>query len=153
MAEKTSPWTFDVRVRDRNLKAGSVTDKDVEKYLAALPDLADQTESFATSQPALAQPIVEHVIDTSYDDDEDEDEDEDDEEDDDDVEAETAVAAPAAAPEPVAAAAPTPAPIPAPVETLEAAPADEPAPASAPESDPEAAPVASSDDADPSSPE
>ncbi|HSO31843.1 MAG TPA: hypothetical protein VLT33_04990 [Labilithrix sp.] len=79
MTQKTNPWTFDVRVRDRNLKAGTVTDKDVEKYLGGLPDLADQSESFATSQPALLQPVVEHVADTSADegDDEDEDEDED----------------------------------------------------------------------------
>ena len=34
MTQKTNPWTFDVRVRDRNLKAGTVTDKDVEKYLS-----------------------------------------------------------------------------------------------------------------------
>jgi len=79
MTQKTNPWTFDVRVRDRNLKAGTVTDKDVEKYLGGLPDLADQSESFATSQPALLQPVVE-AVDTSADegDDEDEDEDEDD---------------------------------------------------------------------------
>jgi hypothetical protein len=56
--QKTNPWTFDVRVRERNLKAGTVTDKDVEKYIAALPDLVDQSESFGTSQPALAQPVV-----------------------------------------------------------------------------------------------
>ena len=80
MTQKTNPWTFDVRVRERNLKAGTVTDKDVEKYLGGLPDLADQSESFGTSQPALLQPIVEHVADSAADegDDEDEDEDEDD---------------------------------------------------------------------------
>ena len=76
MTQKTNPWTFDVRVRDRNLKAGTVTDKDVEKYLGGLPDLADQSESFTTSQPALLQPIVEHVADTSADEGDDEDEDE-----------------------------------------------------------------------------
>jgi len=81
MTQKTNPWTFDVRVRDRNLKAGTVTDKDVEKYLAGLPDLADQSESFATSQPALLQPVVEHVADTSADEGDDEDEDEDEDED------------------------------------------------------------------------
>ena len=72
MMQKTNPWTFDVRVRDRNLKAGTVTDKDVEKYLAGLPDLSDQSESFSAFQPALLQPIVEH---DAEDDDEDEDED------------------------------------------------------------------------------
>jgi hypothetical protein len=58
MTQKTTqnPWNLDVRVRERNLKAGSLTDKDVEKYLAQLTDVADQAEPFATPQPALAQP-------------------------------------------------------------------------------------------------
>lgn len=58
MTQKTNlgPWALDVRVRERNLKSGAITEKDIEKHLAALPDLADQAESFATSQPALAQP-------------------------------------------------------------------------------------------------
>jgi hypothetical protein len=86
MTQKTNPWTFDVRVRERNLKAGTVTEKDVEKYIGGLPDLADQSEAFGTSQPALAQPIVEKALETSshesdadaeLDEDEDEDEDED----------------------------------------------------------------------------
>ena len=92
MTQKTNPWTFDVRVRDRNLKAGTVTDKDVEKYLGGLPDLADQSESFATSQPALLQPVVEHVADTSADEGDDEDEEDDDVE----AEGEAATAEPAA---------------------------------------------------------
>jgi hypothetical protein len=91
MTQKTNPWTFDVRVRERNLKAGTVTDKDVEKYLATLPDLADQSESFGTSQPALLQPVVEHIADAGLDESDDEDD-----EDDDEVEAEAE--APAAAP-------------------------------------------------------
>ncbi len=74
MTQKTNPWTFDVRVRERNLKAGTVTEKDVDKYIAGLPDLADQSEAFGTSQPALAQPpaaAVEH--DSAVDDEDDED--------------------------------------------------------------------------------
>jgi hypothetical protein len=72
MTQKTNPWTFDVRVRERNLKAGSLTDKDVEKYLSSLPDSADHAESFATAQPALEQP---EIVDEGNDmDDEDEDE-------------------------------------------------------------------------------
>ena len=62
MTQKTNPWTFDVRVRERNLKAGTVTEKDVEKYIGGLPDLADQSEAFGTSQPALAQPVVAAAI-------------------------------------------------------------------------------------------
>ena len=63
MTQKTNqnPWTMDVRVRERNLKSGALTDKDLEKYLATLPDVGDQAESFGTQQPALAQqaPVVE----------------------------------------------------------------------------------------------
>lgn len=68
MTQKTNPWTFDVRVRERNLKAGSLTDKDVEKYLSQLPDAADQAEAFATAQPALEQP---EIADDEGDDDDD----------------------------------------------------------------------------------
>ena len=63
MTQKTNPWTFDVRVRERNLKAGGLTEKDVEKYLSTLPDLADQAEPFATAQPALEQPEIEEPAD------------------------------------------------------------------------------------------
>ena len=74
MTQKTNPWTFDVRVRDRNLKAGTITDKDVEKYVGGLPDLADQSESFGTSQPALLQPPQPEVVDDLDDEDDEEDE-------------------------------------------------------------------------------
>ena len=70
MTQKTTqnPWQLDVRVRERNLKSGSLTDKDVEKYLAQLTDVADQAEPFATPQPALAQP--EMPVDMGADDEE-----------------------------------------------------------------------------------
>ncbi len=106
MTQKTNPWTFDVRVRDRNLKAGTVTDKDVEKYLGGLPDLADQSEAFAISQPALLQPVVEtvHAADTSAD----EGDDDDDDDDDDDGAIDGEAAGPAAPAEPAADDASTP---------------------------------------------
>lgn len=47
-------WLMDVRIRERNLKSGALTEKDVEKYLAALPDLEGEAESFGLAQPALA---------------------------------------------------------------------------------------------------
>lgn len=53
--KNVNPWTFDTRVRERNLKSGALTDKDVEKYLSQLPDVGDQSESFGTSQPALSE--------------------------------------------------------------------------------------------------
>ena len=79
MTQKTSqnPWNLDVRVRERNLKSGALTDKDIEKHLAALPDVADQAEPFATPQPALAQP--EMPVDLGADDEEDDEDDLDDE--------------------------------------------------------------------------
>jgi hypothetical protein len=56
MTQKTSqnPWSLDVRVRERNLKSGALTEKDLDKHLASLPDAADQAEPFAIGQPALA---------------------------------------------------------------------------------------------------
>ncbi len=61
MTQKTNlnPWNLDVRVRERNLAKGIISDKDVEKHLSSLPDVADQSEPFATSQPALEQPEIE----------------------------------------------------------------------------------------------
>ena len=65
MTQKTNPnpWIHDVRVRERNLNKGILTEKDVEKHLASLPDVADQAEPFATSQPALEQPEVDDDVD------------------------------------------------------------------------------------------
>ena len=46
-----SDW--DVRVRDRNLKNGTLSEKDIERAAAQLPDLADQCEPVSLEQPAL----------------------------------------------------------------------------------------------------
>lgn len=46
-------WEWDVRVRERNLRKGVLEDKDVEKHLTALGDMADQAETIAIQQPAL----------------------------------------------------------------------------------------------------
>jgi hypothetical protein len=61
--QKTNPWILDVRVRERNLAKGLITDKEVEKHLASLTDVADQAEPFGTPQPALAQPEIEEEED------------------------------------------------------------------------------------------
>lgn len=87
MTQKTTqnPWTMDVRVRERNLKSGALTEKELEKQLAALPDLADHVEPFATLQPALTHPPTAAVaLEPAFADDEDE---EDDEDDDDELDA------------------------------------------------------------------
>lgn len=64
-------WLMDVRIRERNLKSGALTEKDVEKYLASLPDLEGETEPFGVPSPALAG----GGVDTSADDADDEDDD------------------------------------------------------------------------------
>ena len=46
-------WDWDVRVRERNLRKGIFDDKEVEKHLTQLPDVAEQGESIATPQPAI----------------------------------------------------------------------------------------------------
>ncbi len=53
MSNKISPWDLDIRVRERNLKNGRLQEKDLEKFLTALPDLGEQTTPFGTAQPAL----------------------------------------------------------------------------------------------------
>ena len=54
MSNKTiNSWDWDIRVRERMLKAGTLTDKDVEKHITQLVDLADQVEPVSMSQPAI----------------------------------------------------------------------------------------------------
>ncbi len=48
-----NPWEWDVRVRERNMKRGVLDDKDVERHLSQLPDVAEQAESVGVPQPAL----------------------------------------------------------------------------------------------------
>ena len=48
-----NPWEWDVRVRERNIRKGIFEEKDVEKYLAHLPDVGDQADSIGLEQPAL----------------------------------------------------------------------------------------------------
>jgi hypothetical protein len=46
-------WEWDIRVRERNVRKGVFDEKDIEKHLSQLPDLADQAESIGVAQPAL----------------------------------------------------------------------------------------------------
>lgn len=52
-AKTINGWDWDVRVRERNLRRGVVDDKDLEKHLSQLVDVADQAESVTVPQPAL----------------------------------------------------------------------------------------------------
>jgi hypothetical protein len=56
MTNKLNVWDWDLRVRERNLKAGMITEKDLEKFLSSVPDVEAQAEAFATPQPALDPP-------------------------------------------------------------------------------------------------
>ena len=49
----TQNWDWDVRVRERNLRRGIIEEKEVEKHLGALPDVAEQAEAIPHPQPAL----------------------------------------------------------------------------------------------------
>jgi len=51
-------WDWDIRVRERNVRNGVLTDKDIEKHRAGLPDQAEHAESIALAQPALAGRLV-----------------------------------------------------------------------------------------------
>jgi hypothetical protein len=42
--EAIRPMTVDKRVVERNIKKGLLSHEDYDKYLAALPDVADQSE-------------------------------------------------------------------------------------------------------------
>ncbi len=57
MSTKTlSPQDLDIRIRERQLKSGNLSEKDVEKFISSLPDLADACEPVSLAQPALEAP-------------------------------------------------------------------------------------------------
>ena len=93
MSTKTiTAFDLDIRVRDRHIKNGTLSEKDLEKFITGLPDLTDASEPVSLAQPAFAS--EEDAID---DDDED---DEDDEEEETEAEAEAAPAPAASSDEP-----------------------------------------------------
>ena len=47
-------WDWDIRVRERNLRNGVLTEKDIEKQRAGLPDQGEHAELLGLPQPALA---------------------------------------------------------------------------------------------------
>jgi hypothetical protein len=54
MTTKTiNSWDWDIRVRDRNLKNGTLLDKDIEKHKAQLVDLEGQVDAVTLPQPAI----------------------------------------------------------------------------------------------------
>jgi len=53
---------FDVRVRDRLLKKGLLTEAEVEQHLASLPDRAEDALDIGIKQPALQTEAEREVI-------------------------------------------------------------------------------------------
>ncbi len=47
-------WDWDLRVRERNLKAGIISEKEVEKMLHALGDLTGEVDTMTLVQPAVS---------------------------------------------------------------------------------------------------
>lgn len=47
-------WDWDVRVRERNLKAGIISEKEVEKMLTSLADLSEKVDTVTLTQPAVS---------------------------------------------------------------------------------------------------
>jgi hypothetical protein len=50
---KINSWDWDIRVRERNLKNGILTDKDVDKHRSGLTDVAEGCEPVTVAQPAV----------------------------------------------------------------------------------------------------
>ncbi len=50
---KINSWDWDIRVRERNLRNGILTEKDVEHERGKLTDLAEQTDPVTETQPAI----------------------------------------------------------------------------------------------------
>jgi hypothetical protein len=54
MTTKTiNSWDWDIRVRDRNLKNGTLVDADIEKHKAKLHDFEGQVDTVSLPQPAI----------------------------------------------------------------------------------------------------
>ena len=53
MSSKINSWDWDVRVRERNIRNGTLKESDVEKMLGALTDVTEQMDNVSLTQPAL----------------------------------------------------------------------------------------------------
>ena len=53
MSQPNTPWDLDVRVRERNLKKGTLDAKAVDKHLKDLPDVAAQATTISAEQPGF----------------------------------------------------------------------------------------------------
>lgn len=56
---KINSWDWDIRVRERNLKNGTLTEKDVEAQRGKLVDLAGEVDPVSEVQPAIGSGDLE----------------------------------------------------------------------------------------------
>jgi hypothetical protein len=60
MSNSKNPVDYDVRVRERNLKAGLLRKDEVDGYLASLPDVAALAQPVDVAQPGTpGEPAAE----------------------------------------------------------------------------------------------
>ncbi len=55
MTSRNNPMDFDIRTRERNLRTGVVSSKDLERYLKELPDVAENAEPVSLTQPIFEE--------------------------------------------------------------------------------------------------
>jgi len=53
MNSQRLPWDLDVRVRERNVRKGVLDEKEIERHLRELPDVAANAETITIAQPGL----------------------------------------------------------------------------------------------------
>jgi hypothetical protein len=55
---------LDLRIRERNLKSGRLSEKDLAKHLNGLVDVAENADVFVTPQPALNADEIDDELDS-----------------------------------------------------------------------------------------
>lgn len=55
MTSQKNPWDLDQRIRERNLKKGILSPKEMERYLKELPDVGEQADIVTLPQPVFEE--------------------------------------------------------------------------------------------------
>ena len=64
-------FKYDVRVRARLLESGEISEEEIGKRLAALPDVSDRCDTVELQQPAIGRGGAQAAADDDDDDDDD----------------------------------------------------------------------------------
>ena len=56
------PRQFDVRVVERNLRKGIISEKDLSEFVRSLPDVADNAEETEVAQPGVVDDSSEQDV-------------------------------------------------------------------------------------------